>query len=104
MKNSLQMYIQYEIKESSVEQYQSLMKNILQTLPAYDAFDIQWENSPGKPNSFTEVFTLPTESHYHALRKMRLSRQHMLFGMLDDCISGGLKQINCFALKNKNGR
>ncbi|WP_456272049.1 hypothetical protein [Bacillus sp. AK031] len=100
MKHSLQMYIQYEIKESSIEHYEQLIQSILHTLPYYDAFNIQWQSVPEKPNQFTEVFTLPTESHYHALKKLRKSRQHLLFGMLDGCISGGLKQMDCFALKS----
>ncbi|WP_421383936.1 hypothetical protein ACOJQI_05010 [Bacillus salacetis] len=100
MNHSLQMYIQYEIKESSIEQYQQLMKNILETLKSYDAVDIRWMPSPGSQTNFIEVITLPTESHYHALKKLRKSRHHLLFGMLDDCISGGLNQMDCFALKH----
>ena len=99
MNHSLQMYIQYEIKESSIEHYQQLMKNILQSLESYDAIDIQWLPSPDSSTAFIEVITLPTESHYHALKKLRKSRQHLLFGMLDDCISGGLNKMNCFGLK-----
>jgi hypothetical protein len=100
MNHSLQMYIQYEIKETSIELYQQLMKDILETLKAYDAIDIQWMPSSGSQTTFVEVITLPTESHYFALKKLRKSRRHLLFGMLDDCISGGLNEMDCFALKH----
>jgi hypothetical protein len=98
--NTLQMYIQYEIKESSIEQYQHLMKNILENLKSYDALEIQWLPSSGSQTAYIEIITLPTEAHYHALKKLRKSRQHLLFGMLDDCISGGLNKMDCFALKH----
>ncbi|MGF2615086.1 hypothetical protein FZC84_00070 [Rossellomorea vietnamensis] len=102
MNHSLQMYIQYEIKESYIEQYQQIMKDIFSTLSLYEAGDIQLMSSPGSPSCFTEVITLPTESHYHALKRLRTSDEHPLFGMLDGCISGGLKQMVCFGLKKSS--
>jgi hypothetical protein len=99
MNHSLQMYIQYEIKEPSIEKYQQLMKDILRCLNYYEATDVQWMPFSGSTTSFLEIITLPTESHYHALKKLRTSRQHSVFGMLDECISGGLNKMDCFALK-----
>ncbi|MGM0845504.1 MAG: hypothetical protein ACQEUT_11040 [Bacillota bacterium] len=99
MSRSLQMYIQYEIKESYIEHYKQLMEDILPTLSFFEAENIQWMPSPGSPASFTEVITLPTESHYHALKRLRTSGEHPLFGMLDACILGGLQRMECFALR-----
>ncbi|RIW32323.1 hypothetical protein D3H55_13720 [Bacillus salacetis] len=99
MNHSFQMYIQYEIKEPFIEQYQQLMKDILQSLKSYEAMDVQWMSPPGSTTVFLEVITLPTESHYHALKKLRKSRKHLVFGTLDACISGGLDKMDCFGLK-----
>ncbi|WP_064093944.1 hypothetical protein [Rossellomorea aquimaris] len=101
MKNSLQIYLEYEIKQNLQPQYKQIMNTIVNTLPQYDASNIQWEKSEISPNRYMETFAVPTESHYHALKRLRTSRRHLLFGLLDECICGGLKEIRCIGLKTK---
>ncbi len=101
MKNSLQIFLEYEIKQNFQPQYKEIMKKILNTLPQYDACNILWEKSEDHSNRYIETYVVPTESHYHALKRLRTSRRHLLFGLLDECICGGLKEIKCFGLKTK---
>ncbi|OAT82162.1 hypothetical protein A6P54_11760 [Bacillus sp. MKU004] len=102
MKKSLQIYLEYEIKQSLHQQYLQIMRNILKSLPQYDAMDIRWEKSAADTYRYIETFTVPTEAHFHALRRLRTSRGHLLFGLLDDCISGGLKEMKCIGLKKSS--
>ncbi len=102
MKNSFQMYIEYEIKQEVYDQYVALMSKVIETLPQYDANKIQWSSSQDKENYFIESFILPTESHFHVMKRLRKTRSHLLFGLLDDCICGGVKEIKCFGLKTNH--
>ncbi|WP_175987963.1 hypothetical protein [Bacillus sp. Marseille-Q1617] len=102
MKKSLQIYLEYEIKHSLHHQYRQIMENILHTLPEYDAMNICWEKSEADSNRYIETFDVPTEAHYFALKRLRTSRRHLLFGLLDDCICGGLKEMTCFGLKKSS--
>ena len=101
MKNSLHIYLEYEIKQNSQPQYKQIMNNIVETLPQYDAFDIHWERALDQSNRYIERFIVPTESHFHVLRRMRTSPCHLLFGLLDECICGGVKEINLICLKTQ---
>ncbi|MCA1066215.1 hypothetical protein QTG56_21280 [Rossellomorea sp. AcN35-11] len=101
MKNTLHIYLEYEIKHHLQPQYKQIMTNIVKTLPQYDAFNIQWERSETDPNRYIERFIVPTESHFHVLKRLRTSQHHLLFGLLDECICGGLKDINLVCLKTQ---
>jgi hypothetical protein len=101
MKKSLQIYLEYEIKQSLHHQYRQIMWNIIQSLPRYDAVNIRWERSEGNPDRYIETFTVPTEAHFYALKRMRMSTGH-LFGLLDECICGGLKEMKCIGLKKSS--
>jgi hypothetical protein len=102
MKKSLQIYMEYEIKQSLHDQYHQVMWDIIQSLPRYDAVNIRWEKSEGNPNRYIETFNVPTEAHFYALKRMRMSRRHLLFGLLDKCICGGLKEMKCIGLKKSS--
>ncbi|MCA1055613.1 hypothetical protein LCM10_11515 [Rossellomorea aquimaris] len=102
MKNSLQIYLEYEIKQSLQHQYRQIMNSIIQSMPLYDAVNIRWEKSEADENRYIETFVVPTESHYHAIKRLRTSRGHLLFGRLDDCICGGLKEMKCIGLKKSS--
>jgi hypothetical protein len=101
MKNTLHIYLEYEIKQNFQPQYKQIMNNIVETLPQYDAFNIQWEKSEVGSNRYIERFIVPTESHFHVLKRLRTSRRHLLFGLLDECICGGLQEINLVGLKTQ---
>ena len=102
MKNTLHIYMEYEIKQSLRPQYKQIMNNIIATLPQYDAFNIQWEEAEDHSNRYIETFVVPTESHFHVLKRLRTSRRHLLFGLLDECICGGLKEMNLICLKTEH--
>lgn len=90
------MIIQYEIKEHSYKQYKEAIGHIISKLPTFEADEIHLNESQ---NKVVETFLLPTESHYYALKKLRKSKSHSLFGCLDPFIKGGLQQIGCYGLK-----
>ncbi|HLO11002.1 MAG TPA: hypothetical protein VK190_01975 [Pseudoneobacillus sp.] len=98
MNNEIQMVLQYEVNESSRQQYNEAIHQILSKLPSFEAFQIQLNEAQ---NTVIETFLLPTESHYYALKKLRKSKNHSIFGCLDPYIKGGLQQIGCYGIKKK---
>ncbi|BCB02767.1 hypothetical protein [Bacillus sp. KH172YL63] len=101
MTHSFHIYLEYEIKQHCRPRYKQIMKAIVDTLPEYDACDIRWERAEERSNTYIERFVVPTESHVHVLKRLRTSRCHLLFGLLDECICGGLKEINLIGLKTQ---
>lgn len=101
MKNTLHIHLEYEIKQNSKPRYKQIMTDIAESLPQYDAFNFHWENAEDDSNRYIETFVVPTESHFHALKRLRMSRRHLLFGLLDECICGGLQEINLICLKTE---
>ncbi|MCA1060746.1 hypothetical protein LCL96_17550 [Rossellomorea aquimaris] len=99
MKNTLHIYMEYEIKQNLQSRYKQIMTSIAETLPQYDAFNVHWEKAGDESNRYIETFVVPTESHFHVLKRLRMSRHHLLFGLLDECICGGLQEINLLCLK-----
>ncbi|MBW3110526.1 MULTISPECIES: hypothetical protein [Bacillaceae] len=102
MKNTLHIYLEYEIKQHLKPRYKQIMTSIAETLPQYDACDISWEKAEDTSNRYIETFVVPTESHFHVLKRLRKSRRHLLFGLLDECICGGVKEINLICLKTEH--
>lgn len=102
MKHNVQMIVQYEINQDFSQLYQETMHQIMSMLPKFDAIDIHFQKSDTAPYEIIETFQLPTVAHYHALKKLRTSKKHSVFGTLDEIIPGGLKQMQCWALKKKS--
>ncbi|WP_442598924.1 hypothetical protein [Neobacillus sp. D3-1R] len=98
MKSEIQMVIEYEIVESTYQQYKEVIHQIHSKLHSFEADQIQLNESNHK---VIETFLLPTESHYYALKKLRKSKSHTLFGCLDPYIKGGLQQIGFYGIKKK---
>ncbi|MFD2442423.1 hypothetical protein ACFSO7_00125 [Bacillus sp. CGMCC 1.16607] len=96
MNTQIQMVIQYEVNESSYSQYKIAIRQVLSELPTFEADQIQVNTSK---NKVVETFILPTESHYYALKKLRTSKNHSIFGCLDPHIKGGLQQIGFYGIK-----
>ncbi|GLB59858.1 hypothetical protein [Cytobacillus sp. NCCP-133] len=101
MKQNVQMIVQYEVKGCSLSQYQAVMDKIIEMLPSYDAADIKVSQYAAGSYKIIESFNVPTESHYFALKKLRKSAKHNVFGSLDPIISGGLAKMDCWALKKQ---
>lgn len=101
MNESIQIFMEYKVKEANIAEYESLMKKILTTLRDYDATDIEWFVASDQPHLYVEMFKMPTKSHYHALKKLRCDEEHHLFGQLIPYIEGGVKKIHCWAFQKK---
>ncbi|MBT2681510.1 hypothetical protein J7E38_21310 [Bacillus sp. ISL-35] len=96
----IQMIIQYEVKQNLLGQYREAINRISEMLPDFEADMFSCSQSDQR-NIFIESFFVPTEAHYHAMKKMRLSRDHSVFGMLEDYVPGGLERIGFMAIKQK---
>lgn len=96
MNSEIKMVVHYEINEKMHRQYEEVINYILSQLSTFEAKQIQISESQ---NKVIETFLLPTESHYYALKKLRKSKSHSVFGSLDPFIKGGLEQINFYGLK-----
>ncbi len=101
MKPKVQMIVQYEVKDSLFSQYQAVMSKVIEMLPSYDAAEINVSHYDADSYKIIESFLVPTESHYFALKKLRKSKKHNVFGSLDPFLSGGLAQMDCWALKKQ---
>lgn len=99
---SLQIFIEYKVKETEVEKYEELMKEILEKLPEYSAKKIQWFVATDQPYLYVEMFQVPNVAHYQALKKLRTSTEHPIFSQLDRYIEGGLKKLNCWAFQTQH--
>lgn len=96
----IQMIIQYEVKQSLLDQYREAIEKISAMLPEFEADMFSCSQSEQR-NIFIESFFVPTEAHYHAMKKLRLSRSHSVFGRLEDFVPGGLERIGFMAIKQK---
>ncbi|SFB09990.1 MULTISPECIES: hypothetical protein [unclassified Bacillus (in: firmicutes)] len=99
MENQFQVFFQYEIKKTMFHHYKQELPYTLKKLKEFGAKNIQCRQSTTNPYEIVESFRLPTEAHYFSLKKMRQSKSHRVFGNLDCLIEGGLKEIECFAIK-----
>jgi hypothetical protein len=96
----IQMIIQYEVKQSLLGQYREAIDKISDMLPEFEADMFSYSQSDQR-NMFIESFYIPTEAHYHAMKKLRLSRSHSVFGRLEEFVPGGLERIGFMAIKQK---
>lgn len=96
----IQMIIQYEVKQNLLSQYKETIESISMVLADFEA-DMFSCSQAGQRNMFMETFFVPTESHYHALKKIRLSRTHPVFGCLEKFVPGGLEEMGFMAIKQK---
>jgi hypothetical protein len=96
----IQMIIQYEVKQNLLGQYKEAIESISAMLADFEA-DMFSCSQDEQRNMFIESFFVPTEAHYHALKKIRLSRNHSVFGCLEDFVPGGLERIGFMAIKQK---
>ncbi|WP_174732566.1 hypothetical protein [Mesobacillus harenae] len=95
----LKMVIEYDVKQCEINRYKNKLALIISTLTKYDADEIECLQSVEKTNRFVESFKIPTEAHYFAIKKLRLSKDHSVFGELDALLVGGLTELQFFAIK-----
>jgi hypothetical protein len=93
----IRIFIEYNIKSSYTKEYEDEMKKVLGGLPAFGANHINWYCN--EKQTYIESFSLPTISHFVALRKIRSKREHSIFGVLDQFIEGGMDNIQIHAVK-----
>ena len=99
--SSLQIFIEYKIKETKVDEYEAAMKEILNKLPEFNAEKIDWFRATDQPFLYVEMFQVPTVAYYQAIKKIRKSVDHPVFGKLDQFLEGGLEKLNCWAFQTQ---
>ncbi|WP_108670538.1 hypothetical protein [Peribacillus acanthi] len=97
MNKQIKIYVEYTIEESAIPQYQMLIKQIVEALEHFEAQSIECYKTE-KQDQFMEIFTVPTESHFHAIKRIHKNKNHTVFGKLHRIVSGGADQISCRAL------
>ncbi|GAA0341603.1 hypothetical protein GCM10008967_34970 [Bacillus carboniphilus] len=88
----VQMLFQYQIKEHFHVQYKEIMNDMIQTMQSYGASLALWDEH--EKNKFIEVYSVPTEAYYYALKKKRQSSEIFL-----QCLEDPEQQIECLAIK-----
>ncbi len=101
MSKKLQIFMEYKVKQDSIAEYEKAMKEIIRVLPDYGATNINWFVATEQENLYVEMFEVPTESHYHALKKIRQCSDHFVFSSIDPMINGGCEKIHCWAFQKK---
>ncbi len=102
MTKPLHIFIEYKIKEQSVEAYERAMKErILRELPLHGASNIQWFAAHDQPCLYVEMFEVPASSYYHALQELRQSENAPVFGEICQYVAGGSQKIHCWAFQRK---
>lgn len=101
MSQYLQIFMEYKIRPEKIAEYERLMEQVIKNLPEYGAYDIQWFIADDQPHLYVEMFKLPTQSHFMALKKIRQSETHHLFGKIAQMVEGGCEKIHCWAFHQK---
>ncbi|MDQ0256886.1 hypothetical protein J2S74_004308 [Evansella vedderi] len=102
MNRPLQIFMEYKIKDDSVETYEGAMKKVLKALEENEASDIHWYKAADQGSLYVEMFKVPTMSHYNEIKEKRRDEQHPVFGHLEKYVDGGLKKVHCWAFIEKN--
>lgn len=102
MLQSLHIFMEYKIKKEKISEYELAMKHIMMELREYEASDIQWFEATDQPNLYVEMFKVPTESHYNALKKLRQTSENSIFSKIHHMVEGGPSKIHCWAFKAKH--
>ncbi|WP_163100642.1 hypothetical protein [Peribacillus alkalitolerans] len=95
MNKQIRIYVEYKIEESAIPQYHMLIDQIVNTLERFDAKSIECCKTEDR---YMEIFTVPTESHFHAIKKIHKNKNHSIFGKLHQIVNGGADRISYRAL------
>ena len=101
MSTQLQIFMEYKIKEASVQDYEKAMEGVIAELKQYEATNIQWFVATEQDLLYVEMFEVPTESHFHALKQLRKSTKNAVFRQIIPFIEGGPEKIHCWAFRKK---
>ncbi|WP_088103143.1 MFS transporter [Halalkalibacter urbisdiaboli] len=101
MTKALQIFMEYKVIEQKINEYEQAMERVLTELPEFGATNIQWFVSEEQPFLYVEMYEVPTFAHYHALKKLRRSEEHHIFGEIAAYIDGGIEKIHCWAFQRK---
>ncbi|WP_102347641.1 hypothetical protein [Bacillus sp. Marseille-P3661] len=97
MSKKLKVVVEYSVKSESVDQYEHLMKSIIHILPNYGFKKIEWFSCSDDNHRYVEIYEVPSESHYYALKKLRNNmHSNSMFSSLKIFLNG---KINYWVIK-----
>ncbi|WP_209124072.1 hypothetical protein [Alkalihalobacillus sp. BA299] len=99
MTQSLQIFMEYKIKQENINEYEQVMEHIIAELPNFEASNMQWFVATDQPHLYVEMFKVPTEAHYVVLKKLRQDEEHYLFSKIHSMVEGGKEKIHCWAFR-----
>ncbi|MGY4690545.1 hypothetical protein [Salibacterium sp. K-3] len=102
MKKKIHIFIEYKIAPDKKQRYARVMKETAEALAAFGASSFQWFEAVDQKHLYVEVFEVESLSVYHTVKEARRSKNHPVFGQLDDCLEGGLEKLHCWAFVSKN--
>ncbi|MDQ0215977.1 hypothetical protein J2S13_002399 [Oikeobacillus pervagus] len=99
MNNSLQMMIQYKIKACAKREYELVVHSMMKELQKFGVENIKFQKDTLFNDEYWEFFKIPTVSHFHALKKIRMSKKHPIFGRLHELLDDEQGAIQCYAIR-----
>lgn len=98
MFKEFRVVLHYQVKKNAIAQYEKGMEEVLSYLADLGARNIDWYKSGNDSCNYIETFSLPTAAHCHALKKLRRRKGHQVFGILENCLEGGLEAARFLAV------
>ncbi|SFM03157.1 hypothetical protein [Salibacterium qingdaonense] len=102
MQKKIHIFIEYKIAAGKEQRYRQLMEETAQALDALGASSFQWLEAVDQDRLYVEMFELESLSVYHTVKEARRSKNHPVFGKLDECLEGGLDHLHCWGFVSKN--
>ncbi|MGC4377006.1 hypothetical protein WD019_08715 [Fictibacillus sp. Mic-4] len=102
MKQPVTVFIEYKINKDIIKLYEKNMKDVIRELQNLGATHLSWLKAADQENLYVESFTVHSISLYQSIKEKRTNPSHPIFGMLEECIEGGLKKLHCWAFEPLN--
>lgn len=98
----LTVFMEYKISQESIQFYETQMPDVLKELEVYGASNIQWYRAADQPSLYVECFQVKNQTAYDTIKKDRTALGHPVFSKLNECVTGGLEKIHCWAFEKLN--
>ncbi|MBH0167316.1 hypothetical protein IHV12_20535 [Fictibacillus sp. 7GRE50] len=98
----LTVFMEYKVSPDSIQYYESQMVSVISELKACGATDIKWYKAADQPSLYVECFQVNDQASYDTIKKNRMSLQHPVFSTLNECVTGGLEKVHCWAFEKLN--
>ncbi|MDN4527582.1 hypothetical protein [Fictibacillus fluitans] len=101
MSEKITVFIEYKVNTDQVGQYEKYMKKVLDALKKDGAYSPVWMKAIDQDLLYVECFDVSNPKFYISIKEKRRSREHTVYGALDQMITGGLSKLHCWAFEKK---